>query len=66
MSGKTTVTAWPPDASTISLDLRSEHLTVQDAESLIAMLQDAIATARQHNTEHGLPLDQPRRFWWRR
>ena len=62
----TEVNASPPDASTITVKLRSEYLTVEDAELLVARLQDAIATARQFNTEHGLPLDQPRRFWWRR
>jgi len=63
--GETEVSTSPPDASTITVKLRSEYLTVQDAEALVAQLQDAIATARQYNTEHGLH-DRPRLLWWRR
>jgi hypothetical protein len=63
---ETEVIASPPDASTITVRLRSEYLTVKDAEALVVRLQDAIATARQYNTEHGLPIDRPRLLWWRR
>lgn len=64
--GKTTVTVDPPDASTITVRLASEYVTVDQARDLVTQLGAAILEAEAHNRVHGLPLNQPRRFWWRR